>query len=354
MTEKSRFDCSGTDLLCNEELNDDLNFQSFDEENETGGSDSTPLIHLPCLSEECIGWMLERERKHLPKNDYISRFTNGELDVSLRREALDSMFKACAFYNFGELSLYTAVSYFDRFLSVYKLPAISVERGDKTWAIQLVSVACLSLAAKIEEVNVPSTVDLQAGEPKYLFEAKTIQRMEIVVLNYLKWNIKAYTPFSFIDYYLRKMNNGEFPSGNLINKSVQIILNTTKVIDFLEFRPSEIAAAVAIYVSGEIQAIHIDKALSSLVGVEKERVVKCIELIQDLSSNNEISSSSYITTSNANVARASASSSVPHSPIGVLDASFYSYKSEERTVGSCPSSSQNSPQTKRRKLNQNQ
>lgn len=29
------------------------------------------------------------------------------------------------------------------------------------WVIQLVAVACLLLAAKIEEVNVPSTLELQ-------------------------------------------------------------------------------------------------------------------------------------------------------------------------------------------------
>lgn len=40
-------------------------------------------------------------------------------------------------------------------------------------------------------------------------------------------------------------------------------------IEFLEFKPSEIAAAVAMYVSGEMQAMDIDKALSCLVGVEK-------------------------------------------------------------------------------------
>lgn len=40
-------------------------------------------------------------------------------------------------------------------------------------------------------------------------------------------------------------------------------------IDFLEFRPSEIAAAVAMCVSGEIQPIDIDKAMSCFIHVEK-------------------------------------------------------------------------------------
>ena len=40
-------------------------------------------------------------------------------------------------------------------------------------------------------------------------------------------------------------------------------------IDFLEFRPSEIAAAVAISVSVEMQTLAIDKAISSFIFVEK-------------------------------------------------------------------------------------
>lgn len=40
-------------------------------------------------------------------------------------------------------------------------------------------------------------------------------------------------------------------------------------IEFLEFKPSEIAAAVAMCVSGEMQAMDIDKAFSCLIGVDK-------------------------------------------------------------------------------------
>lgn len=44
-------------------------------------------------------------------------------------------------------------------------------------------------------------------------------------------------------------------------------------IDFLEFKPSEIAAAVAISVSRELQAFEIDKAITCVVIVEKVNMV---------------------------------------------------------------------------------
>ncbi|KAA8546743.1 hypothetical protein F0562_003172 [Nyssa sinensis] len=278
---------------------------------------SEPLINLALQSEESFGLMIEREREHLPKDDYLKRLRSGELDLGVRREALDWIWKAHAHYNFGPLSVYLSMNYLDRFLSVYELP-----RG-KTWTVQLLAVACLSLATKVEETKVPMTVDLQVGEPKFVFEGKTIQRMELLVLSALKWRMQACTPCSFIDYFLRKINDDQFPSGSLISRSVQLILRTIKGIDFLEFRPSEIAGAVAMSVSGEIQASNIDKAMSCFIHVEKGRVLKCLELIQDLT----------LISGSDNVGGASVPS-VPQSPVGVLDAACLSYKSDAITVKS--------------------
>lgn len=150
--------------------------------------------------------------------------------------------------------------------------------------------------------------------PKLLFEGKTIQRMEILVLNSLNWKIKAYTPCNFIDYYLRKMNEGELPLGPVISRSLRLISSTFEGgsfvkstpldpvymkmycivlfcliewfgwmgelnaagIEFLEFKPSEIAAAVAMCVSGEMQAMDIDKAFSCLIGVDKVGACWCL------------------------------------------------------------------------------
>ncbi|KAL6523652.1 hypothetical protein OROGR_017255 [Orobanche gracilis] len=362
MAETNSFDCGATDFLCTEETKslyffddgDLVQLEPFDDQSNQasgdkgiGGSGSEPSILLPCLSEDCIGPMVERESEHLPRDDYLMRLRIGELDASLRGDALDWIIKAGTHLNFGALYLYLAMNYMDRFLSVYNLP------GGKAWAVHLVAVACLSLAAKFDEVNVPNTVDLQAGEPRFLFQAKTIQRMEIMVLNYLKWNIKPYTPLNFVEYFLRKMNDDiDIPSGPLIKISIQIILSTIKGIEFLEFKPSETAAAVAVCVSGEKRAIDIDKALSI---VEKGRVLKCIELIQDLISQSGSDCSTTTTnTRTTNVANGSIllSSVSCCSPNGVLNAAAcLSYKSDERKVGSCVSSSKtNSPDKKRRKL----
>ncbi|EEF31696.1 cyclin d, putative [Ricinus communis] len=311
--------------------------------NNSDDSCKSSLMGLTINSEDRVKEMVEREMKHLPRDDYLKRLRSGDLDMGSRRQAIDWIWKVQAHYSFSALSVCLSMNYLDRFLSVYQLP-----KG-KAWTMQLLAVACLSLAAKMEETNVPLSVDLQVGEPKFVFEAKTIQRMELLVLSTLKWRMQSLTPCSFIDYYLAKIRGNQHLSTSLVTRSLQLILSIIKCIDFLEFRPSEIAAAVAIFVLGEVQAVDVYKAMPCFTHVEEERVLKCVELIKDLS----LISGSATTSSGDNVANASASS-VPQSPNGVLEAACLSYKSDDTTVGSCANSSHtNTPDTKRRKQTNN-
>ncbi|KAJ4827418.1 hypothetical protein Tsubulata_034307 [Turnera subulata] len=345
------FDCAASSLLCaedNESIFDDNECSgAVVEEFEAAwhhrdhrircqdrGFDGGDGGLLTAPSEECLALMIEKESRHLPSTDYLQRLRTGDLDLGDRKEAADWIGKVHAHFGFGPLCAYLSINYLDRFLSSYELP-----KG-KAWMMQLLAVACLSLAAKMEEPEVPLSLDLQVGDSKFVFEARTIQRMELLVLSTLSWRMQSITPFSFIDHFLNKINNGQTPPRPLILQSVHLILSTIKGIDFLEFRPSEIAAAVAIAVMGESKAVNAEQAISALTQyVQKERVMKCVHLIHDLS------------LIGGSVKGASASLlSVPRSPIGVLDAACLSYRSDDTTAGSCTNSSQSTPDTKRRKL----
>ncbi|TYI82682.1 hypothetical protein E1A91_D05G237400v1 [Gossypium mustelinum] len=296
---------------------------------------------LPLHSEECVVLMVEKEHQHLPNAGYLKRLQGGDLDPAARNEAVGFIRKVHAHFSFGPLCEYLSINYLDRFLSAYELP-----KG-KAWMMQLLAVACLSLAAKMEETEVPLVFDLQVCESKFVFEARTIQRMELLVLSTLSWRMQAITPFSFIDYFLYKLNDDKTPLRSSVLGSIQLISSTIKGIDFLEFKPSEIAAAVAIYVAVETTTVDTEKAMSVLTQhVKKERVMKCVEVINDMS----LVGGSIKVGSNATVP------SVPQSPIGVLDAACFSYKSDDTTVGSFANSSSQthtspSRSTKRRKLN---
>uniref|UniRef100_A0A7N0UKQ4 Uncharacterized protein n=1 Tax=Kalanchoe fedtschenkoi TaxID=63787 RepID=A0A7N0UKQ4_KALFE len=183
-----------------------------------------------------------------------------------------------AHYEFGPLSLYLSVNYLDRFLSAYEFPE------GRAWMMQLLAVACVSIAAKMEETEIPLTQDFQVAESKFVFEARTIQRMELLVLSTLRWRMEAVTPFSFADTFLYRLNGDHQPPETWINKSIQLILSTVKDIDSLEFKPSEVAAAVAIVVARENQTLDDTERAINLFGLHarKEKVVKCVELLHDL------------------------------------------------------------------------
>lgn len=66
------------------------------------------------------------------------------------------------------------------------------------------------------------------GEARFVFEARTVQRMELLVLSTLKWRMKAVTPFSFIDHFLRKISGDTISPTLLIDRSTQLMLSITK------------------------------------------------------------------------------------------------------------------------------
>ncbi|KAE9603843.1 hypothetical protein Lal_00001691 [Lupinus albus] len=334
------FDCVSS-LLCAEDSNsvfddnssvyeDTWNHRRNHQRNHFGESDELPL-----QDDECFAMMLEKEHEHWPGVVYLHRLHGGDLDFGSRNEAVDWIEKIRVQFGFGPLCAYLSINYLDRFLSAYRLP-----KG-RAWTMQLLAVTCLSLAAKMDESDVPMSVDLQVGESKFVFEAKAIQRMELLVLSKLRWRMQAITPFSFIDRFLCKINDDQSQLRSSILQSVQLILSTARGIDFLEFKPSEIAAAVAISIVGKTKTLDTKKTISVLIQlVEEERILKCVKMVQELSLNTSIAKDS-----SASVP------CVPQSPIGVLDALSFSYKSDDTNAGSCANSSHNSPDAKKRKLN---
>lgn len=46
---------------------------------------------------------------------------------------------------------------------------------------------------------------VKVEDPPFVFEAKTIQRMEVLVLSTLKWKMNPVTPLSFLDFITRRL-----------------------------------------------------------------------------------------------------------------------------------------------------
>ncbi|XP_041015697.1 cyclin-D1-1 [Juglans microcarpa x Juglans regia] len=258
-----------SDLLCGEESG----FLSGD-----SPECSLDLLESRSCGEESIADFIEDERNFVPGFDYLARFRSQSLDASAREESVAWILKVQAYYNFQPLTTYLSVNYLDRFLYSRRLPHTN------GWQLQLLSVACLSLAAKMEELLVPSLLDLQVEGAKYIFAPSTISRMELLVLSVLDWRLRSITPFSFIGYFACKLDSTGTHYGFLVSRATEIILSNIQEASFLEYWPSCIAAAAILCAAGEIPNLSLvnpEHAESWCDGLHKEKIIGCYRLMQE-------------------------------------------------------------------------
>ncbi|KAG5543646.1 hypothetical protein RHGRI_016410 [Rhododendron griersonianum] len=155
-----------------------------------------------------------------------------------RLDAIKWILKTRELFGFRFQTAYLSVAYLDRFLS-----RRIIDR-EKCWAIRLLSLACLSLAAKMEECRVPALAEFRVEE--FNFGSKVIQRMELLVLNTLEWRMNSVTPFTYVHYFTKKLSKAHTPPKNTMSKAVQVILAMMRDVNLMDHRPSVIAGAAAL------------------------------------------------------------------------------------------------------------
>ncbi|PUZ45908.1 hypothetical protein GQ55_8G262200 [Panicum hallii var. hallii] len=130
---------------------------------------------------------------------------------------------------------FNAVNYLDRFLSIN-----CHLRWDESWMVELVSVACLSVACKLDEVNIPSLHHLQMEEVLgHSFRSATVRDMELTLLKALQWRLACVTPFSFLHYLIIPP-----PSSASAARCTRLLLRSLAEPSLLlRFDPSVIAAS---------------------------------------------------------------------------------------------------------------
>ncbi|TKY51046.1 Cyclin-D1-1 protein [Spatholobus suberectus] len=269
--------------------------------------------------EAAIAGLLGAETHHMPEKDYLRRLRDRSVNVTARLDAVNWILKVHAFYQFRPVTAFLSVNYFDRFLSCCSLPRPS------GWPFQLLSVACLSLAAKMEEPHVPFLLDLQLFEPRFVFEPKTVQKMELWVMSNLKWRLRSVTPFDYLHYFISKLPSSSESVNHFFSSASDLIISTTRVIDFLGFAPSTVAAAAVLCSAGrDIVSANGQLPLSFNDRVNKEMVRCCHQLMEEYVVDTCPASSSGV---KARIAEPVP----PSSPVGVLDAA---------TCGSCDTPSE--------------
>lgn len=113
----------------------------------------------PSLLEQDLFWedgelayLVSRETETRPCCDRL--ISDGSV-AAARKDAVGWILRVHAHYGFRPLTAVLAVNYLDRFILSPRY------QRDRPWISQLVAVACLSVAAKVEETQVPLLLDLQ-------------------------------------------------------------------------------------------------------------------------------------------------------------------------------------------------
>ncbi|KAE8662856.1 Cyclin-D4-1 [Hibiscus syriacus] len=225
--------------------------------------------------DELISLMSKEKQTHHCLIDVNS----DESLISAREEALEWIFKVKARHEFNALTIVLAVNYFDRFISSFKF------QKDKPWMGQLAAVACLSLAAKVEELQVPLLLDLQIEEAEFVFDSKTVQKMELLVLSTLQWRMNPVTPISFFVHITRRLGLRTHLHWEFLHSCEQLLLILIADSKSMLYVPSILAAATMLYVIKDIEPGHYLEYMKQLILVLKTNeaeVTVCCELISEL------------------------------------------------------------------------
>uniref|UniRef100_A0A453A5T3 Cyclin N-terminal domain-containing protein n=1 Tax=Aegilops tauschii subsp. strangulata TaxID=200361 RepID=A0A453A5T3_AEGTS len=130
---------------------------------------------------------------------------------------------------------------------------VCVQRMAMPWVARPISVACVSVAAKMEYCA-PALSELDA-DGSYKFYSASVRRMELLVLSTLGWRMAAVTPFHYLPCFSSRLDRHDGCSGGghdparVALKSIGFIFATTEADSVLDYRPSTMAAAAILAAS---------------------------------------------------------------------------------------------------------
>uniref|UniRef100_A0A7N1A9X7 Cyclin D3 n=1 Tax=Kalanchoe fedtschenkoi TaxID=63787 RepID=A0A7N1A9X7_KALFE len=270
---------------------DEPQWSNDDEVDETDDGAGRPSLVV--VSEEDLRWdeeelaaLLAKETK--PQQAHMGLEEDVEVGVGFgfaRREAVAWMMRVVARHCFSAATTVLAVDYFDRFMARQR------DKPDKPWMVQLTAVTCLSLAAKVEETQAPLLLDLQVEGAKFVFEPKTIQSMELLVLLTLQWRMHPVTPLSFIDHVTRRLGLKPHLQVDFLNRCHRVLTSIIPDSSWALYPPSALASATMLHVIDLLDdeeccsdsiIEHQNQLFRALITINKDKVSECYKLIHDL------------------------------------------------------------------------
>ncbi|XP_062096912.1 putative cyclin-D7-1 [Humulus lupulus] len=261
---------------------------SFESHDDNNGGDQ---FHITTEdSEVALTICLEKEKTYVPEPKYSEYLESKNLIVA-RFRTIQWFIKCRSRFNLSFGTVFHATNYLDRFISINQNCIITEW---KYWMVELLSIACFSIASKFIDTNPPMLHEInQMEDIEHSFEASAIQRMELKVLVALDWRLACTTAHSYLQlftphlqYYLI-LNHQQHIIIPQINHLLLRVISDTELV---EFRPSVVAAS-AIWCC-------LDRFLSTPSTVhqyshltrffhqpQKDDIIRCHNMMEERSTN---------------------------------------------------------------------
>ncbi|KAJ9185237.1 hypothetical protein P3X46_004894 [Hevea brasiliensis] len=190
--------------------------------------------------EQALCSCLQEELTYMPEHGYLEHLHSTKLFFA-RFKAIQWLIKSRSRLNLSFVTLFNAANYLDRFISMNQ------SHGWKNWMVELLSVACLSVASKFIEISTPSLQEMQMEDLDHSFQSITIQRMELMLLQALGWRLGSTTAYSYVELLTINIDpSRSHLRKDLVARVTELLLGAILDCQSVECRPS-IACASALW-----------------------------------------------------------------------------------------------------------
>ncbi|KAM7254879.1 hypothetical protein ACFE04_020120 [Oxalis oulophora] len=224
--------------------------------------------------EHVFNMFVAKESSYMPSAGYFRRLQSQNLVVT-RFKAIQWFIKTRSRLSLSMETVFYAANYLDRFLSTNDC---NVPRN---WMIELLSIACISVASKFSETCAPSLPEIQMEGLDHTFKSSKITEMEIILLKALDWRLIPTTSYSYLELLPWKIDHDPFtPTKCVTDLLIEALLD----IKCVEYRPSVIAVS-ALWCSLEASMTSLTSSidLSYITDLiehdQKENLEKCHDIM---------------------------------------------------------------------------
>ncbi|KAI5584389.1 hypothetical protein POPTR_006G088300v4 [Populus trichocarpa] len=228
--------------------------------------------------EKAVSIYLEKEFTCMPEPGYVEHLRTKNL-LFARLRAIQWLIKSRERLSLSFETVFNAANYLDRFMSMNQC------HGWKCWMVELLCVACLSVASKFTETRTPCLHDIQMEDLDHSFQPITIQRMELVLLRALGWRLGSTTAYSYVELLMMEIDflkSYSYLQKDLVAcRITELLLGAMQDCSMVGFRPS-ITAISALWCSleefvpskSDAHLAHI-KGLLNALDHKDDVVIKC-------------------------------------------------------------------------------